>query len=124
MNLTHGLMAAVMLSRSRDFEDPRRRTSYSAAFLILLFVIALKANLEALEMGALAWSFKLLMPWFVRGGVVLIIGGLSLALVRARGVPAPWPELRLSNVDKVTLACLFAAYLATVAATFLVLGRF
>jgi hypothetical protein len=28
MNLTHGLMAAVMLSRTTDFEDEGRRSSY------------------------------------------------------------------------------------------------
>ena len=44
MNLTHGLMATVMLSRARDFEDLKRRASYSGVFMSLLFTIALKSD--------------------------------------------------------------------------------
>jgi hypothetical protein len=57
MNLTHGLMAAVMLSRTGDFEDAQRRASYSGILLTLLFTIALKSDFEALAICGLAWSF-------------------------------------------------------------------
>lgn len=46
---------------------------------------ALKANLEAIK-WVLYWSFKPLMSWIVRGGVVLLIGGGCLAFIRDRGV--------------------------------------
>ena len=121
MNLTHGLMAAVMLSRYGDFEDTQREVSYSGIFLTLLFAIALKSDFEALEMGGLAWSFGPVMPWLRGGTVVSVVGGLGLAFVHARGVPIPWPELRLSNLEKIILAVLFAAYLVMVTATLLVL---
>lgn len=123
MNLTHGLMAAVMLSRSGDFEDAKRRASYSGIFLALLLAVALKSDFEALEMGGLAWSFGPVVPWLTRGTVVSVVGGLCLAFVHARGVPIPWPELRLSRLQKTILACLFAAYLAMVTATLLVSRR-
>jgi hypothetical protein len=123
MNLTHGLMAAVMLSRTVDFEDAQRRASYTGIFLTLLLAVALKSNFEALEMGGLAWSFGSIVPWLTRGTAVSVIGGVGLAFLHARGVSIPWRELRLSKLEKITLASLFAAYLAMVTATLLVLRR-
>src|SRR5258706_522540 len=49
MNLTHGLMAAVMLSHTADFDDEARRASYFALFSTLLFAIGFKSDFEALE---------------------------------------------------------------------------
>ena len=123
MNLTHGLMATVMLSRTGDFKDVKRRASYSGIFSTLLFTIALKADLEAMAMCGLAWSFGPVMPWWTGGTALSVVGGLGLAFVRARDVPIPWPELRLSNLEKIMLAALFASYLATVGATLIVLHR-
>jgi hypothetical protein len=123
MNLTHGLMATVMLLHAGDFEDVKRRASYSGIFLTLLFTIALKADFEALAMCGLAWSFGPVMPWLFCGTVVSVVGGLGLAFVHARGVPIPWPELRLSNLEKIMLVALFATYLAIVGATLIVLHR-
>ena len=123
MNLTHGLMAAVMLSRTGDFEDVKRRASYSGIFMTLLFTIALKSDLEALAMSGLAWSFGPFNPWFTGGTVLVVVGGLGLAFVHVRDVPIPWSELRLSNLEKIMLAALFATYLALVGATLIVLHR-
>ena len=123
MNLTHGLMAAVMLSRAEDFEDARRRASYSGVFLTLLFAVAVKSDFEALEMGGLAWPFGAIAPWLTRGTVISVVGGFSLAFIQARGVPLPWQELHLSRLQKITLAGLFAAYLAMVTASLLVSHR-
>jgi hypothetical protein len=123
MNLTHGLMAIVMLSRKGDFADLKRRESYSGIFMTLLFTIALKSDLEALAMSALAWSFGPFNPWFTGGTLLVVVGGLGLAVEHARGVPIPWPELRLSNLEKIMLAALFASYLAAVGATLSVLHR-
>jgi len=123
MNLTHGLMAALMLLRVTDFEDRRRRTSYSGVFLTLLFAVALKSDFEALEIGGLAWPFGSVAPWLTRGSVVSIVGGLGVAFLRAQGVSLPWPELRLSRGQKITLAGLFAAYLAMVTASLLISHR-
>lgn len=120
MNLAHGLMAAVMLSCTADFTDAKRWASYSRVFLTLLFAVALKSNFEALEISGLAWSFGPVAPWLTRGTVVSVVGGLILALVHSRGVPLPWPELRLTIQDKIALSCLFAAYLGIVTATLLV----
>jgi hypothetical protein len=123
MNLTHGLMAAVMLSRTGDFEDLQRGASYSGIFSTLLFAIALKSDFEALAISGLAWSFGPVMPWLTGATVMSVVGGLALAFVHARGVPIPWQELRLSNLDKIILAALFATYLAIVGATLLVMHR-
>jgi hypothetical protein len=123
MNLTHGLMATIMLSRAGDFEDVKRRASYSGIFLTLLFTIAIKSDLEALAIGGLAWSFGLLMPWLTGLTLLSVVGGLGLALVHARGVRIPWHELRLSRFEKIMLAALFATYLAMVGATFMVMHR-
>ncbi len=87
MNLTHGLMATVMLSRGGDFEDVKRRASYSGIFLTLLFTIAVKSDLEALAIGGLAWSFGPVAPWLTGVTLLSVVGGLGLAFVRARGVP-------------------------------------
>ena len=81
--------------------------------MTLLFTIALKSDLEALAMSGLAWSFGPFNPW-TGGTVLVVVGGLGLAFVHARGVPIPWPELRLSNLEKIMLAALFATYLAVV----------
>ncbi len=121
MNLTHGLMAIVMLSRSGDFEDAKRRASYSGIFSTLLFTIALKSDFEALAISGLAWSYGPVMPWLTGGTVVSVIVGLALSFVYARDVPIPWRELRLSNLEKIVLATLFATYLAVVGATLIVL---
>jgi len=123
MNLTHGLMAAVMLSRTADFEDAQRRASYSRVFSTLLFAVAFKSNFEALEMSGLARAFRTLAPWLTSGTVVSVVGGLGLALVYARSVPFPWPEFRLSKLGKITLTLLFAAYLGIVIGTLLVANR-
>ena len=45
MNLTHRLMAGVMLSHANDFDDEERRASYTALFSTLLFAIALNSYL-------------------------------------------------------------------------------
>ena len=123
MNLMHGLMAIVMLSRTGDFADIKRRESYSGIFMTLLFTIALKSDLEALGMSGLALSLGPFNPWFTGGTVLVVVGGLGLALVHARGVPLPWPELCLSNVEKIMLAALFATYLAVVGASLIGLHR-
>jgi hypothetical protein len=120
MNLTHGLMATVMLSRAGDFEDVKRRASFSGIFFTLLFTIAAKSDLEALGICGLAWSFGPVLPWLTVATLVSVVGGLGLAFVHARGVPIPWKELRLSNLEKIMLAGLFAAYLAAVGATMIV----
>ena len=49
MNLIHGLMAGVMLSRASCFRGPERRADYAGIFATLAFTIAIKANFEALE---------------------------------------------------------------------------
>jgi hypothetical protein len=123
MNLTHGLMATVMLSRAGDFEDVKRRASYSRIFLTLLFTIALKSDLEALAIAGLAWSFGPVAPWLTGLTLLSVIGGLGLAFVHARGVRIPWHELRLSRLAQIMLAALFATYLAMVGATLIVMRR-
>jgi hypothetical protein len=123
MNLTHGIIAAAMLSHTPDFRDAQRRASYSRVFSTLLFAVAFKSNFEALEMSGLARSFGTAVPWLTYGTVVSIIGGLVIALVYARGVPFPWPELRLRKLEKIMLAFLFAAYLGIVTGTLLVAHR-
>ena len=120
MNLSQGLMAGVMVSHSGDFKDEKRRRAYSALFSTLLFAIALKSDLEALEIGGLASS---LAGWITAGTAVSVIGGLLLAFVRGRGAPIPWPELGLGTRDKITLAALFGLYLAAVTESFLVAHR-
>jgi hypothetical protein len=123
MNLTHGLMAIVMLSRNGDFEDVQRRAAYCGIFSTLLFTIALKSDFEALAICGLAWSFGPVMPWLTGGTLVSVVGGLGLAFVHARGVPIPWQELRLSILEMIMLAALFATYLAVVGATLIVMHR-
>ena len=123
MNLTHGLMAGLMLTHAADFDDSERRHSFAAAFMTLLCAIALKSNFEALEISGLG---RLLQPFgvlFTIGTAVSVIGGLALAFARGRRVPLPWPELRLPTRDKVALGSLFAVYLATVAASILIVSR-
>jgi hypothetical protein len=123
MNVTHGIMCAVMLSRSGHFKDAQRRVAYSRIFLTLLFAIALKSDFEALELSGQAWSFGPLVSWLTRGTVMSVVGGLAIAFLHARRVPLPWAELRLSKLDKIALASLFAAYLAIVIASLLVSHR-
>ena len=91
MNLTHGLMAAMMLSRTRDFEDVRRGKAYSGIFLTFLFTIALKADFEALAMCGLAWSFGTVAPWLTGGGAGV-------------GSRWSWPGIRAFPRRSVTLA--------------------
>jgi len=120
MNLTHGLMAAVMLSRRADFEDEGRRASYSALFSTLLFSIALKSDFEALEISGLAGRLGHLAT---AGAALSVVGGLILAFIRGRHAPIPWSELRLSTRDKVLLAGLFVSYLAIVTTSLLISHR-
>ncbi len=123
MNLTQGLMAAVMLSGNTSFSDTRRRASYSRVFLTLLFAVAFKSIFEALEMTAFTWSFGMAVPWLTGGTIVSVIGGLGLAFVHSRGVSLPWPELCLANYQKVSLGGLFLVYVAIVVATLLISHR-
>jgi hypothetical protein len=51
MNLSHGLLAAVMLSRAPDFGKTERRVAFSNIFSTLLFAVALKSNFEAMELS-------------------------------------------------------------------------
>lgn len=120
MNLTHGLMAAVMLSRTPDFAHEGRRASYAALFSTLLFAIALKSDFEALEICGLTGPFS---RWVTVGTVASVLGGLALALLRGRAVPIPWTELRLSLRDKILLVGLFASYLVVVVASWMVSHR-
>ena len=120
MNLTHGLMAAIMLSRASDFEDETRRASYSALFSTLLFAIALKSDFEVLELMATGIPVRPLAQWAAAGTILSVLGGLMLALFRSRKVPIPWRELRMTVRDKVALATLFTMYVAVVAQSFLV----
>jgi len=123
MNLTHGLMAAVMLSHTGDFDGEGRRASYFAFFSTLLFAVAFKSDFEALGISGLALPSGPFRSWATIGTMVSVGGGLALALVRGRDVSIPWTELRLSVRDKITLAGLFALYRATVAASLLVSHR-
>ena len=116
MNLTHGLMAAVMLARGPDFENAERRASYCAVFSTLFLAIALKSGFEAVEISGLAGPFG---RWAAVGTVASLVGGLLLAAVRGRRAPFPWTELRLTVLDKTLLAGLFASYLALVTASLL-----
>jgi hypothetical protein len=118
MNLIHGLMAAIMLSRASAFGNIERRISYSNTFSTLLFTIALKSDFEGLEF--FAPSSPTLLPyahWIAVGTLTCVLVGLGLAIVRSRKVPIPWPELQLSMRDKILLSGLFAVYLAIVVAT-------
>ncbi len=120
MNLIHGLMALVMLSREKDFGSRERRTSYSYIFSTLLFTIGLKSNLEALAFVAVA--DPALLPdarWIGPGTLMTVVIGLALAATRGRRVPLPWPELRLTKRDKVVLSGLFAGYITILIASLL-----
>ena len=123
MNLSHGLMAAVMLSHANDFQNAERRASFAAVFTTLLFAIALKSNFEALEISGLTGLMGPLAGAFTVGTVLSVTGGLGLALARSRRVPLPWSELRMPTLDKVTLAGLFVGYLAIVTASMLISRR-
>jgi hypothetical protein len=118
MNLIHGVMAAVMLSRASCFASLERRTSYANIFSTLLFTIALKADFEGLEF--FASSSPALRPyesWIGYGTLTCVLIGLGLAMMRGRKVRLPWPELRLTLRDKIALSVLFATYLAIVIAS-------
>ena len=123
MNLTLGLMAAVMLSRATDFDDARRRASYSALFSTLLLAIALKSDFEAMEIGGLTMRSGSYIPWLTAGTVLSVVGGLALAFARGKNVKIPWTELNLSMREKVMLSGLFVSYLAIVAASLLLSHR-
>jgi hypothetical protein len=113
MNLIHGVMAAVMLSRASAFKNMERRRAYSNLFLTLMFTIAFKSDFEALEF--LVSSSRTLLPyagWGALGALISVVVGLGMSLIRSRGVPLPWPELRLAALDKIILLGLFAMYLA------------
>lgn len=118
MNLIHGLMAAVMLSRASDFKNMKRRASYSKLFLTLLFTIALKSDFEAMEF--VATTGRVLQPyerWIGLGTFTCVMAGLALALIGGRNVPLPWLELQLPIRDKIVLSGLFAMYVAIVIAS-------
>lgn len=119
INLIHGLMAAVMLARATDFEHGERRGSYAGIWATLLFTIALKSDFEALELGSLALPVALrsYSPWFTAGTVLSVLSGLTLALIRGRHAPVPWPELHLRLRDKIVLATLFAFFIGLVIAS-------
>jgi hypothetical protein len=119
MNLTHGLMPAVMPSHAGDFNDEQRRASYFAFFSTLLFVIVLKSDFEALEVIGLGRALGPFGRWVAHGTVVSVVGGLLVAFVRGRNVPMPWLELRLSLRDKLLLGGLFVLYLVLVAVSLL-----
>ncbi len=115
MNLIHGLMATVMLSRASDFENIERRMSYSGVFLTLLFTIALKSDFEGMEfLAATAPELQRYQHWLGYGTLTCVLAGLGVALIRSRGVPIPWRELHLTIRDKIVLSALFALYLAIV----------
>jgi hypothetical protein len=113
MNLVHGLLAVIMLRRANDFENIQRRIAYSNIFSTLLFAIALKSNFEAAEIGLLSAS-ALLARWLGFGTLTSVVAGVSLALIRGRKVPLPWPELRLPIRDRYLIIGLLAAYVALV----------
>jgi hypothetical protein len=125
MNLAHGLMAGVMLSRAADFENFARRAAYSSIFTTLIFAVASKSDFEALEISLLArhpyWDF--LGGWFTAGTVLSVVVGVGLALIRGRRATIPWSELRLTVREKITLASLFLLYVAMVLASSLVSHR-
>lgn len=125
MNLIHGLMALLMLSHAADFQDAVRRTAYSNIFLTLLLAIACKSNFEALELSRLGHQadFPLLVTMLTAGTILSVVIGLALAAIRGRKVPLPWPELRMSPIDKSALAGLLLLYLGIVAATIKVAHR-
>jgi hypothetical protein len=116
MNLTHGLLAAVMLSHAPDFGNTERRIAYSNIFSTLLFAIALKSNFEAIELTALA-APEFLGPYrrlLGFGSLTSVVAGVGVALIRGRKVPLPWRELRLPIRDQFVLVGLFAAYVGVV----------
>ncbi len=122
MNSIHGLMAAVMLTQSGDFENARRRTAYRQVFWTLLITIGIKSNFEAIEAIPPA-IFGSSVNWLGTGALATVIIGLGVALYRSRGVPLPWPELRLTTKAKFALAALFAGYLAIVCVSILASHR-
>jgi hypothetical protein len=120
MNLTHGLMAAVMLAHASDVEEDKGRASYFALFSTLLFAIGLKSIFEALELGGMAPPLGSFRGWAAAGTVVSVVGGLMLAFFRSRTASIPWRELRLSTRDKTVLAVLLVCYLAIVTRSFFI----
>jgi hypothetical protein len=84
MNLTHGLMAAVMLAHASDFEEDKGRASYFALFSTLLFAIAFKSIFEAVELGGMTAPLSSFRRWAAAGTVVSVVGGLMLAFFRSR----------------------------------------
>jgi hypothetical protein len=125
MNLTHGLMTAVMLSHGDDFQDARQRTAYTNALTTLLFAIAFKANFEAVQFSLLAKptlsaSYT---SWAGSGTILSVVLGLGLAFAHIARAPIHWRDLRLPTRDRITLAALFAMYLGTVIASFLISNR-
>ena len=123
MNLTHGLMAALMLTCSVQFVEVRRRRAFLHVFLALLFSVALKSDFEALEMGTLGGSFAAAARWLTVGTVASVVCGLVLALVFSRGVPLPWPELKVGVRRGSALLMLLALYIGLVVSAFLVAQR-
>lgn len=116
MNLIHGLMAAVMLSRASAFKIPERRIAYSNLFSTLLLTVALKSDFEAMEFGVLAApaAFARYSGLLAFATLTTVAAGIGLALIRGRKVSLPWPELRLPSRDKAILAGLFGLYMVVV----------
>ena len=89
MNLIHGLLAALMLSRQLAFRNKERRISYSNMFLALLFTVALKSDFEAAQFSVLSAPafLELYGRWLGFGTLTSVVAGIGLALVRGRKAP-------------------------------------
>ncbi len=94
MNLSHGLIVAVMLSRSADFREEGPRAAYVAFFSTLLVAIGLKSDFEALELCSMVspvvGPFR---GWLAALTVLSVFGGVTLAFFRARKHRIPWAVL-------------------------------
>jgi hypothetical protein len=123
MNLTHGLMAAVMLSCQPSFTDARRRRAYAGVFWTLLFTVTLKSGLEALGLSVLPWTLGRAGAWLTGATLATVVVGVGVAFLFAQGVRLPWPELDLGRWRAIVLIVLFAMYLGMVAVSFLISHR-
>lgn len=124
MNLSHGLIVAVMLSRSADFTEAGPRAAYVAFFSTLLVAVGLKSDFEALEFIAMVSSrLGQFRGWLTALTALSVVGGLALAFFRARKHRIPWAALQLTMRDKAILTALLTSYVAMVAASLLVSNR-
>jgi hypothetical protein len=93
MNLIHGAMAALMLARAPAFATPQRRAGYYRMFGTLLFMVAIKSLLEALDLSSSALARAPAPAHLLGAGTLLcVIGGAAVALWHGRKVTLPWPE--------------------------------